>query len=205
MSFLSSHVSVEYNVAAITNFFLILPFILFLGQMMNFYLLSALRFNLISFLLLRGSVMLTVSKENMEKLRQALKTLSEAEKQLRVSSNKMTWLTAALLQLVPDQQYMLSRPTADSSLGRRNDSASRVRSRKSDSETRTSQDGSSGGVIIDDKPKVIENDGGQMNKRVEEIWLEVLEKISIKSLKEFMYKEGKLISLSYGAGIVNGD
>lgn len=43
----------------------------------------------------------------MEKLRQALKTLSEAEKQLRVSNDKMTWLTAALLQLAPDKQYVL--------------------------------------------------------------------------------------------------
>ncbi|XP_010242131.1 PREDICTED: protein STICHEL-like 3 isoform X2 [Nelumbo nucifera] len=49
----------------------------------------------------------TLSKEDMEKLRQALKTLSEAEKQLRMSNDKLTWLTAALLQLAPDQQYML--------------------------------------------------------------------------------------------------
>ena len=43
----------------------------------------------------------------MEKLRQALKTLSEADKQLRMSNDKLTWLTAALLQLAPDQQYVL--------------------------------------------------------------------------------------------------
>ncbi|CAL4894544.1 unnamed protein product [Urochloa decumbens] len=49
----------------------------------------------------------TLSKDDMEKLRQALKTLSEAEKQLRVSNDKMTWLTAALLQLAPDKQYIL--------------------------------------------------------------------------------------------------
>ncbi|PKA56853.1 hypothetical protein AXF42_Ash002156 [Apostasia shenzhenica] len=49
----------------------------------------------------------TLSKEDMGKLRQALRTLSEAEKQLRVSSDKLTWLIAALLQIVPDQQYIL--------------------------------------------------------------------------------------------------
>ncbi|KAL8460722.1 hypothetical protein ACS0TY_032294 [Phlomoides rotata] len=144
-----------------------------------------------------------LSKENMEKLRQALKTLSEAEKQLRVSNNKMTWLTAALLQLVPDQQYMLPRPSADSNLGHSpvalNNTVSRLRHGKNNAEMRASQDGSSGDVIIDDKSKVIEKDVGQMNKRIEEVWLEVLEKISIKSLKEFMHQEGKLISLSYGA------
>ncbi|XP_073109087.1 protein STICHEL-like 3 isoform X3 [Elaeis guineensis] len=57
----------------------------------------------------------TLPKEDMEKLRQALKTLSEAEKQLRVSNDKLTWLTAALLQLAPDQQYMLP-SSADASL-----------------------------------------------------------------------------------------
>lgn len=48
----------------------------------------------------------TLSKDDMEKLRQALRTLSEAEKQLRTSNDKLTWLTAALLQLAPDQQYL---------------------------------------------------------------------------------------------------
>lgn len=50
----------------------------------------------------------TLSKEDMEKLRQALRTLSEAEKNLRLSNDKLTWLTAALLQIVPDQQYALT-------------------------------------------------------------------------------------------------
>ncbi|KAH7437972.1 hypothetical protein KP509_05G098800 [Ceratopteris richardii] len=50
-----------------------------------------------------------LSKQAMETLRQALKTLSHAEKQLRDSSDRTTWLTAALLQLAPDQSYVLSR------------------------------------------------------------------------------------------------
>ncbi|CAA7402382.1 unnamed protein product [Spirodela intermedia] len=58
----------------------------------------------------------TLSKEDMEKLRHALKTLSEAEKQLRLSNDKWTWLTAALLQLAPDQQYMLPDSSAETSL-----------------------------------------------------------------------------------------
>lgn len=59
---------------------------------------------------------LTLSKEDMEKLRQALKTLSEAEKQLRMSNDKLTWLTAALLQLAPDKLYMLPGSSADTSI-----------------------------------------------------------------------------------------
>ncbi|XP_062231960.1 protein STICHEL-like 4 isoform X2 [Phragmites australis] len=58
----------------------------------------------------------TLSKDDMEKLRQALKTLSEAEKQLRVSNDKMTWLTAALLQLAPDKQYTLLSSSTSTSL-----------------------------------------------------------------------------------------
>ncbi|KAJ0977382.1 hypothetical protein J5N97_012856 [Dioscorea zingiberensis] len=57
-----------------------------------------------------------LSNEDMEKLRQALKTLSEAEKQLRMSNDKLTWLTAALLQLAPDDQYMLPVSSQEMSL-----------------------------------------------------------------------------------------
>ncbi|KAH7295142.1 hypothetical protein KP509_27G034600 [Ceratopteris richardii] len=48
----------------------------------------------------------TLSEENLEWLRMAMKTLSEAEKQLRVSNDRATWLTAALLQLGPERPYM---------------------------------------------------------------------------------------------------
>lgn len=49
----------------------------------------------------------------MERLRQALKTLSEAEKQLRDSSDRTTWLTAALLQFAPDQSYLVPRSSSN--------------------------------------------------------------------------------------------
>ncbi|XP_042067851.1 protein STICHEL-like 4 [Salvia splendens] len=108
-----------------------------------------------------------LSKADMEKLRHALKTLSESEKQLRVSSERMTWLTAALLQLAPDQRYTaLSSSSVFSSY--------------------RSWDG------VDSSPKG--NADG-----IEEIWLKVLENIKIKSLKEFMHKEGKMASVSFGA------
>ena len=42
-----------------------------------------------------------VSDEKLEWLRTAMKTLSEAEKQVRISNDRTTWLTAALLQLGP--------------------------------------------------------------------------------------------------------
>jgi len=47
-------------------------------------------------------------KEEQLRLRQALKILSEVEKQLRVTSDRATWLTAALLQFAPDRSFLPS-------------------------------------------------------------------------------------------------
>ncbi|KAL0310602.1 UNVERIFIED_CONTAM: protein STICHEL-like 3 [Sesamum angustifolium] len=178
------------------------------------------------------SILFTVSKEDMEKLRQALKTLSEAEKQLRVSNDRITWLTAALLQLAPDQQYMLPSSSADTSFNHSpmvlNNASVRERPRKSNAEMPTFQAGTSGNVYYNAKFKGADTDGnehdgggvisqqvyaasndknqinkvqlqGTLRQEMERIWLEVLEKIPINSIKEFMYQEAKLISVSYGA------
>ena len=40
----------------------------------------------------------STAETDLQKIRQALKILSESEKQLRVSKNQTTWLTVALLQ-----------------------------------------------------------------------------------------------------------
>ncbi|XP_027368235.1 protein STICHEL-like 3 isoform X2 [Abrus precatorius] len=135
-----------------------------------------------------------LSKEDMEKLRQALKTLSEAEKQLRMSNDKLTWLTAALLQLAPDQQYVL--PTSsDNTEGMTKGPGSEKR--------RISVSGSASQHTYShatDKSRMNERQIlGKSRKEIDEIWLEVLERIQVTGLKEFLYKEGKLISVSFGA------
>ncbi|XP_042038992.1 protein STICHEL-like 4 isoform X1 [Salvia splendens] len=152
-----------------------------------------------------------LSKEDMEKLRQALKTLSEAEKQLRVSNDRITWLTAALLQLAPDQQYMLPVSSAETSM---NHSPLVLNgARKSNAEMPGFQAGSSANVHYNDEVQgsvMVGNkhDKGEMNsqqaqavynEKLEAIWLDVLEKIPMNSIREFMYQEGKLVSVSYGA------
>lgn len=180
-----------------------------------------------------------LSKEDMEKLRQALKTLSEAEKQLRTSNDKLTWLTAALLQLAPDQQYMLPNSSAGTSFnhsplalnnagGRgvvRNASEqddmpsygrglpTNVRnavssgfygngSVKSTSVDRKSHSGA-GMAFATCSADIVKGSGrpsvDKSYKGIEEIWLEVLEKIPYNRIKEFLYQEGKLISVSFGA------
>ncbi|XP_048333787.2 protein STICHEL-like 3 [Ziziphus jujuba] len=184
-----------------------------------------------------------LSKEDMEKLRQALKTLSEAEKQLRTSNDKLTWLTAALLQLAPDQQYMLPSSSADTSFnhspsvlngmgGRdvrkggeqaqmpnnsrglsrngRQAGASDFHSNnmlKGSNSDRKRHSTSSAGMappqISARSAGMIKAGGrqvsGKVRKGIEEIWLEVLEKIQYNGIKEFLYQEGKLISVSFGA------
>ncbi|KAI7753722.1 hypothetical protein M8C21_023347 [Ambrosia artemisiifolia] len=153
----------------------------------------------------RQQAFLPVSKEDMEKLRLALKTLSEAEKQLRMSNDKLTWLTAALLQLAPDQQYVLPTSSVDASTYRSSfgldNGGTRHGSRKSNfghGETTGIQRGhlktgeSSSGIHTNMKE-------GLYRQEVEEIWLEVLENIHIYSIKEFLYHEAKLTSVSFGA------
>lgn len=44
-----------------------------------------------------------LTEDDLERLRRALRILSEAEKQLRASSDQTTWLTAALLQFAPSR------------------------------------------------------------------------------------------------------
>ncbi|XP_043698886.1 protein STICHEL-like 3 [Telopea speciosissima] len=187
----------------------------------------------------------TLSKEDMEKLRQALKTLSEAEKQLRMSNDKLTWLTAALLQLAPDQQYILPSSSVDTSF---NHSPAVLNNNRRDITKKSNidhadmsnneralltnirmqlQNGSADDVICnngkinsnsvggkkqtgvppqrtsalftDITSARAEHTSGKGHKRIEEIWLKVLEKIETHALKLFMQQEGKLKSVSFGA------
>uniref|UniRef100_A0A6N2N940 Uncharacterized protein n=1 Tax=Salix viminalis TaxID=40686 RepID=A0A6N2N940_SALVM len=188
-----------------------------------------------------------LSKEDMEKLRQALKTLSEAEKQLRMSNDKLTWLTAALLQLAPDQQYLLPSSSTETSFnhsplglnnmgGRdiyrkggehvempnnRRDLSKHVRLESLPGGTSADfrNSGSTNGISMDRKRNAVSgmapqwasaqtsdairvnsrHVSGKSHKGYEEIWLEVLEKIQINSMREFLYQEGKLISVNFGA------
>lgn len=149
----------------------------------------------------------------MEKLRQALKTLSEAEKQLRVSNDKTTWLTAALLQLAPDKQYVLpsssstslnhgvlagSFPDRDmaihSALEHNGNMASTsYRERRPVEHTLNSH------LLSTSAPRANEQ---SRNSKIENelIWHAVLESIQSDTLRKIMAKEGRLSSVSLGTG-----
>ncbi|KAF3566786.1 hypothetical protein DY000_02013478 [Brassica cretica] len=119
-------------------------------------------------------------KEDMEKLRQALKTLSESEKQLRVSNDKITWLTAALLQLAPDQRYLL--PPGSSADASFNPSPSPCKDAAGEVRGRSGE-----GFSSVNRPSV------------EDIWLAVVENVRVNGLREFLYREGKIFSISIGS------
>ncbi|KAK1601134.1 hypothetical protein QYE76_017515 [Lolium multiflorum] len=154
----------------------------------------------------------TLSKNDMEKLRQALKTLSEAEKQLRVSNDKATWLTAALLQLAPDKQYMLPSSSTSSSFNRgvlpgsfpdkdvawhsaiehNGNIASTSYGEKRSIEHTSNRNG-----LLASVGKA--NERSKHNKTENEmIWQAALENIQSDTLRKMMAKEGKLRSVSLG-------
>ncbi|XP_052885555.1 protein STICHEL-like 3 isoform X2 [Gossypium arboreum] len=157
-----------------------------------------------------------LSKEDMEKLRQALKTLSKAEKQLRMSNDKLTWLTAALLQLAPDQQYKLPISSGDTSshhsplplsvtdgtdIPEKGLELVLLRNNTRDLSTNVRSEN-----LYARSPGDFETGTGKRHQklvkdhtRIEKIWLEVLDNIQVSSLKEFLYQEGKLISVRFGA------
>ncbi|KAL8045703.1 hypothetical protein ABFX02_08G131600 [Erythranthe guttata] len=146
----------------------------------------------------------SLSKEDMEKLRQALKILSEAEKQLRVSNDRMTWLTAALLQLAPDQQYMVPNSSADTSFNHsplvlNNDAHLREKPRKSSAEMPAFRNVHYDDAKLKGSGGNFEKENPKLNEEIDEIWMQVLEKIPINGVKEFLYQEAKLVSVSYGA------
>ncbi|KAM3351225.1 hypothetical protein ACQJBY_023313 [Aegilops geniculata] len=155
----------------------------------------------------------TLSKNDMEKLRQALKTLSEAEKQLRVSNDKATWLAAALLQLAPDKQYMVpssststsfnhgvldgSLPGKDvarhSAIENNGNMASTSYGERRTIKHTSNHHGSSTVTKVNEQSKHSKTEN-------EMIWQAVLESIQSDTLRKMMAKEGKLRSVSLGTG-----
>lgn len=54
-----------------------------------------------------------MTEASLQRLRHALKILSDTEKQLRTTKNQATWLTAALLQLCSEESFSLTVTDAD--------------------------------------------------------------------------------------------
>ncbi|MCO5601350.1 hypothetical protein L7F22_055470 [Adiantum nelumboides] len=164
-----------------------------------------------------------LSEEKLERLRMAMKILAEAEKQLRGSNDRTTWLTAALLQLGPDRMCMFSASCAETSvtqspiglddLGENEANDFELRSAGTRTayhyeqgfmETEPSHDasyhGSEKSCLEDDILDILCRDSNNEERlgptKLDDIWSKVLEKCRSLPLRELLYSSVKLTSIS---------
>ncbi|KAL9228401.1 hypothetical protein vseg_003987 [Gypsophila vaccaria] len=131
------------------------------------------------------------SEMDLQKLRHALKTLSESEKQLRMCKNQTTWLTVALLQL----------NSMDPSFSDPNESRLSVRTANSEDvdccSTSSPGERSKHRVSYDctdiDLRKIMTQ--GECGGNLESIWIRATEICQSSSLKNLLRKRGKLSSV----------
>ncbi|BFG32405.1 hypothetical protein CerSpe_186790 [Prunus speciosa] len=125
------------------------------------------------------------SEVDLQKLSHALKIFSETEKQLRVSKNQMTWLTAALLQL----------SSVESSSLDANDKKLCLRG--------TQDRGESFKNLVTCSCNTPDKLGMQKDSdgKLESIWKRATDSCQSNSLKNFLKKQGKLSSLLVSQGL----
>ncbi|GAB2278251.1 hypothetical protein Dimus_012942 [Dionaea muscipula] len=150
-----------------------------------------------------GNAGRSLTDGEMEKLKHALKLLSEAEKQLRISSERSTWFTATLLQLgsVSSPDFTLS------------GSSRRLSSKTSDEYPSTE----SGGAVQVEKSEAAQmlhrktallskkdqqNLSSSTHDTLDNLWLLCIERCHSKTLRQLLLTHGKLVSLSEVDGVL---
>ncbi|CAN6987293.1 unnamed protein product [Brassica rapa subsp. trilocularis] len=123
------------------------------------------------------------SEEEIQKLSNALKVLSDAEKHLRASKNQTTWLTVALLQLSN---------TEPSSFATNENEVCLKRQRNKDVDLSSTSSDYPGDVV---KSETEECQEKNCKETVETVWKTVIELCCSDSLKRFLSKRGRLTSL----------
>ncbi|CAM6075487.1 unnamed protein product [Sphagnum tenellum] len=126
-------------------------------------------------------------KEQQQRLRQALKVLAESEKQLRVSNDRPTWLTAALLQFAPDRSYLPS--SVDTSMTP-SPIAFDTFERITAAEAYTPRIQTSGDWILD-----TQKSQSLHQVELEDVWVKVLHGCRSNVLRQLLQAHGTLISL----------
>ncbi|KAJ4915762.1 Protein STICHEL-like 1 [Raphanus sativus] len=140
-----------------------------------------------------------LSEAEMERLKHALKILSEAEKQLRVTTDRSTWFIATLLQL----GLMMPSPgtTHTTSSSRKQSSVATEENRSSISREvvaykhKSSLQCSNSASPTSSSSEVIENDAS-ISEKLNDIWMKCVDKCHSKTLKQLLYSHGKLLSIS---------
>jgi DNA polymerase III gamma/tau subunit len=132
-----------------------------------------------------------VTEAELERLQQALKILSDAEKQIRLSSERSTWFTAALLQLGSNSISDTNQSRTSSKHSTRTGTNSNKDRNLVDSPADTSNCNSSG------KKASVRSESEQ---KLGEIWRRCIEKCHLKTLRQLLFDHGKLISLNENEG-----
>ncbi|XP_043703431.1 protein STICHEL-like 2 isoform X2 [Telopea speciosissima] len=137
------------------------------------------------------------SEANLQKLRHALKILSETEKQLRSSKNQTTWLTVALLQLssvesssldVNDSRvYLRTASERDDGFGSKSSTREILKHPVS---CLCNEDKSHNSVTH-----------GDFKEKLDTIWRRVIENCHPNTLKSFLQKKGRLASVCINQGL----
>ncbi|KAH7670819.1 DNA polymerase III subunit gamma/ tau protein [Dioscorea alata] len=136
----------------------------------------------------------SLTEGELERLQQALKILSDAEKQLKVSSERSTWFTAALLQLGSghDAQQTPAISHELSTVLMRITGRSPTPHGHRRSESFPSQ-------LLPSKDQSTDH---EMSKDLAEIWKRCIERCHSKKLRELLYDHGKLVSITESEGIL---
>ncbi|XP_042457750.1 protein STICHEL-like 2 isoform X2 [Zingiber officinale] len=132
----------------------------------------------------------------MQKLRGALKVLSDTEKQLRSSKNQATWLTVALLQLStlessPFAEVNSSRPSLEMPYLRDDAKLS----------TTNAWDGKNSVCYSLNQNKPVCSDRNCSGKKFESIWRQVTQRCQSNSFKIFLQQEGCLSAVYVHQGV----
>ncbi|XP_047306880.1 protein STICHEL [Impatiens glandulifera] len=158
-----------------------------------------------------------LTEGELERFKHALKLLSEAEKQLRVSTERSTWFTATLLQLGsipssdPPTQSGSSRRQSSKTTEEDPSSTSReaiVQKQRSDAHysLRRSSCSSPTSLLntafqyLNNSPRLVDGAGDMIprctdSSMLADIWLCCIEKCHSKTLKQLLLTHGKLISI----------
>ncbi|CAK9870726.1 unnamed protein product [Sphagnum jensenii] len=135
-------------------------------------------------------------REEQHQLRQALKILLESEKQLRVSHDRPTWLTAALLQFAPDRSYVPSSVDTTQSEAKVHPAHSPLLKARNSSSEEVLQ--SSSNLLYDGHQVLAKSCDFHLlgHGELKDVWTKVLHSYRSDVLRQLMQAEGSLVSLS---------
>ncbi|KAL4193480.1 hypothetical protein AMTRI_Chr06g199620 [Amborella trichopoda] len=142
-----------------------------------------------------------LTEVELQKLRHALKILSETDKQLRSSRDQITWLTVALLQFGSSESSLVldsSGPNAYQNFSNLRENGPCSTSYANGKLEHPKDD------IRDDNASCCLDAHSDTSGKLDLIWRRAISQCQSCTLKEFLQKEGKLLSIHVKNGTKNG-